>query len=276
MSPRSVSIIMSKEIRDARKNHWFIVIGLLFALLAMSLSILGLSGLGNFGVAGFGRTAASLLNLVLIIVPLMGLLLGAMSVVAEREQGTLMTLLAQPVTINEVLLGKYLGCACALVAAVLLGFGASGFVIARYAGLEQIADYLTLVLCTILLGLAFLSLGFCISIFSRRHTTALGLAIFTWFAFIFLSDLGIMGTAMVLKFSPRTLFWLVAINPAQSFKLAVVGELQKSFETFGVAGMQAADLFGAWFMPMLAGSMVAWIVIPLTAVFSFFKARCVD
>ncbi len=276
MSPYTVLVIMEKEIRDARKNRWFIVIGLLFGVLAMSLSLLGLSGLGNVGVAGFGRTAASLLNLVLLIVPLMGLLLGAISVVAEREQGTLMTLLAQPVTVNEVLLGKYLGSACALTAAVLLGFGASGFVIARYAGSQQIGDYMTLVFFTILLGLAFLSLGFCISIFTRRHTMALGLALFTWFAFIFLSDLGLMGTAIVLKLSPSAIFWLVAINPAQSFKLAVVGELQKSFETFGAVGMQAADLFGEWFSVLLLGVMFAWILIPLISALSFFKTRCID
>ena len=276
MSARSVLVIMGKEIRDARRNRWFVVIGLLFALLAVSLSLLGLSGLGNIGVAGFGRTAASLLNLVLLIVPLMGLLLGAMSVVSEREQGTLMTLLAQPVTVNEVFLGKYLGSACALVAAVLLGFGASSLIIARYAGGGQIGDFLTLVLFTVLLGLAFLSVGFCISIFTRRHTMAIGLGLFAWFAFIFLSDLGLMGTAMVLKLSPRALFWLVMINPAQSFKLAVVGALQKSYETFGAAGMLAADMFGPWLIVLLSGVMIAWIFVPLLAAFSFFRTRCVD
>ncbi len=276
MSPHTVLVIMGKEIRDARRNRWFVVIGLLFALLAISLSLLGLSGLGNFGVAGFGRTAASLLNLVLLIVPLMGLLLGAMSIVSEREQGTLLNLMAQPVTVNEVFLGKYLGSASALVSAILLGFGASGLIIGHYAGAEQIGDYLLLVLFTVLLGLAFLSVGFCISLFARRHTMALGLALFTWFAFIFLSDLGLMGTAMALKLSSRALFWLIVANPAQSFKLAVVGALQKSFETFGVVGMQAADMFGEGLIVFLAGVMLAWILIPLAAAFSFFRSRCVD
>ena len=122
MSFRSVFIIMEKEIRDAKRNQWFVMISVLFTLLSVSLSLLGLSGLGSFGVAGFGRTAASLLNLVLLIVPLLGLLLGAMSVVGEKEQGTLLTLLAQPVTVPEIFLGKYLGAAAAVVATILLGF----------------------------------------------------------------------------------------------------------------------------------------------------------
>lgn len=276
MSLETIWIIMGKEIRDARRNKWFVVVSLLFTLLSVSLSVLGLSGLGSFGVAGFGRTAASLLNLVLLIVPLMGLLLGAMSVVGEREQGTLVTLLAQPVTANEVFLGKYLGAAFAIITTVLLGFGTSGLVITRYAGMDQIADYLILVIFTILLGLVYLGLGFWISIFTRRHATAIGVALFLWFMFIFLSDLGLMGTTMILKLSPRTLFWLVLVNPAQSFKLAVVGNLQKSLETFGAAGIWASDVFGGWLVILLLFVLLAWILVPLITVLFLFRTRCVD
>ena len=267
---------MEKEMRDARRNRWFIVISALFALLSVSLSFLGLSGLGSLGIAGFGRTAASLLNLVLLIVPLMGLLLGAMSVAGEREQGTLITLLAQPVTVGEVFIGKYLGAAAALSTTVLLGFGASGLVIARYAGPSQIGEYLSLVAFTVLVGLVYLSLGFCVSIFTRRNATAVGIALFVWFVFIFLSDLGLMGTAIVLKLTPGELFWLVLANPAQSFKLAVMGTLQKSLESFGASGLYAAELFGRWLVVVLSAVMLAWILAPLSAAFLYFKARCAD
>ena len=261
---------------DARRNRWFVVISVLFALLSVSLSLLGLSGLGSLGIAGFGRTAASLLNLVLLIVPLMGLLLGAMSVAGEREQGTLITLLAQPVTAGEVFIGKYLGAAAALSATVFLGFGASGLVIARYAGSGQIGEYLSLTAFTVLLGFAYLSLGFCVSIFTRRNATAVGIALFVWFVFIFLSDLGLKGTAIVLKLTPGELFWLALANPAQSFKLAVMGTLQKSLESFGAAGLYAAECLGRRLVAVLSAVMAVWIVAPLLAAFFYFRARCAD
>jgi Cu-processing system permease protein len=276
MSAETIIIIIQKEIKDALRNRWFVVISVLFTLLSVSLSLLGLSGLGSFGIAGFGRTAASLLNLVLLIVPVMGLLLGAMSVVGEREQGTLVTLLAQPVSVNEVFLGKYLGITASVISTIFLGFGASALVIAKYAGFEQIGDYLILVLFTVFLGLAYLSIGFCISIFVKRHATAVGLALFTWFLFMFLSDLGLMGTAMVLKLSPGTLFWLVLINPAQAFKIAVIGHLQKSLEAFGTAGLYASEALGNWLVPVLFGAIAAWILLPLAAAFIFFRRRCVE
>src|SRR3989338_9236239 len=133
----NVFIIMEKEVRDSRRNRWFVLISLIFAGLSLSLSLFSFAGIGSFGISGFGRTTASLLNLVLLIVPLMGLLLGAMSIAGEREQGTLITLLAQPVTAGEIFTGKYLGSALALTSTILLGFGASAVVIARYAGTQE-------------------------------------------------------------------------------------------------------------------------------------------
>ncbi len=276
MNLKTVGLLAFKETRDARRNRWFLVVSALFALLSVSLSLLGLAGLGSMGISGFGRTAASLLNLVLLIVPLMGLLLGAMSIAGEREQGTLVTLLAQPVTASEVFMGKYLGSASALLSTLFLGFGANALVIARYAGAQEIGDYLRLVAFTMLLGLSYLSLGFLASVFVRRQTTAVGIALFLWFTFIFLSDLGLMGTAIVLRLSPNELFWLVLVNPAQSFKLAVIGAIQKSLESFGAAGLYASDVFGPWLAAVLGAVLCVWILAPLGAALAVFGRRCAD
>ncbi|MBI1869733.1 MAG: ABC transporter permease subunit [Chlamydiae bacterium] len=276
ISVRNMGILMQKELVDVRHNRWFVVIAILFALLSLSLSLLGLSGLGTVGITGFGRTAASLLNLVLLIVPLMGLLLGAMSLVGEKEQGTLLTLLAQPVTLSEILLGKFFGGSLSILIAILLGFGASGLVIGRYAGTEQIVDYLILVGFTVLLGWTFLSIGFFISMWAKRHTMALGLALLFWFFFIFLSDLGLIGTTLVLKLSPGQMLGLILVNPVQSFKLAVAGSLQKSLESFGSVGMYAVQVFGNGLTIFLSGILVLWLVIPLLLSWIFFRSRCVD
>ena len=109
MDVTTIWMMLRKEFRDAQRNRWVTLLAAMFAVLSLALSTLGLSSLGTIGITGFGRTAASLLNLVLLLVPLMGLLMGAVSVSAEREQGTLVTVLAQPVTPSEVLLGKFLG-----------------------------------------------------------------------------------------------------------------------------------------------------------------------
>jgi Cu-processing system permease protein len=263
MSPATVLVISGKEIREARQNRWFVVFAVIFAGLALGLSLMGMSGLGNVGVSGFGRTAASLLNLVMVVVPLMALLIGAMSVAGEREQGTLQTLLAQPVVLEEVLLGKFLGLSAALLATILAGFGLSALVIGYYGGSAQVGGYAQLVGYTCLFGLGYLSVGYFVSTLFRRVPTALGIALFLWLTSVFLSDLGLMGTAVVLKLDARTLLWLSLANPAQVFKLLVLDGLQGNLETLGPAGLYAADVFGNWLRPALVGILAAWVVVPL-------------
>lgn len=273
MDLRSVRIIAGKEFRDSRRNRWVGLLAGLFTVLALSLSYLGLSGLGTFGVSGFGRTAASLLNLVVLVVPLMGLLTGAVSLAGERERGTLLTLMAQPVTAGEIVLGKFLGAAAALLTALLAGFGLSGLLIARFAGWQELASYLGLVACTLPLGLAYLGLGFCLSAVARRHATALGGAVVLWLALTLLSDLGLMGTAMVLRLDPGQLFWLSLGNPVQAFRLSAMELLQGNLELLGASGLYASGTLGRWLLPVLAAVLAAWVAASVSAALALFRRR---
>ncbi|MBI4971040.1 MAG: ABC transporter permease subunit [Candidatus Omnitrophica bacterium] len=271
----NVGIILRKEIEDARRNRWFILLSVIFSGLTLTLCLFGYSGLGNFGVAGFGRTAASILNLVLLIVPLMGLVLGAVSISGEREHGTLLMLLAQPVTSSEILVGKYLGVAIAVSGSLLLGFGLSGMVIGWYGGAANVAGYLILVGFTLLLGLVTLGLGFCLSVFNHKSATAIGGAIFVWFLLLFISDLGMMGTAMVLKLAPRVLLWFTFLNPVQVFRLAVINLLHGDLESLGGVGTYAMEVFGSGATWFFAGFLFLWVVVPLVLSLVVFKRKCV-
>jgi Cu-processing system permease protein len=208
--------LAQKEWHDACCNRWFVLYTVAFAALALALAWLALSGLGSSGLAGFGRTGASLINLVLLIVPLMGLTLGALSLAGEREHGTLLYLLAQPVTPVEVLLGKYLGLALALCAALVPGFGLSGLLIAWQGGATQVGAYLAMVVLGFLLALVSLSVGVLISAAARHGSTAVGCALFLWLLLVFFGDLGVMGTALVLRVEIDQLLTLALFPPCRS------------------------------------------------------------
>ena len=188
MDASNILTLSQKELRDSLRNRWFLLYTAAFISLTLALSALALSGSDIAGFAGFGRTAASLVNLVMLIVPLMALTTGAQSLAGEQERGSLVYLLAQPVNRAEVLLGKYLGLALALLAALTLGFGSSGLVIALSGGdTAEPGVYLQLVLLAFLLALVMLSVGFLISAFSRKASVAVGVSLFLWLVFVFLS-----------------------------------------------------------------------------------------
>ncbi len=269
----NVLLFVQKELGDARRNRWLWLYTLIFVLLASALAWLGLSAIGSYGVAGFGRTGASLVNLILLIVPLMGLTLGALSVAGERERGTLLYVLAQPVSTTEVFLGKYLGLALALIAALGAGFGLSGMLIAWQGGFVQSEVYLALLGVTVLLALTSLALGFLISVMTRQGASAMGTALFLWLSLVFLSDLGLMGTALVLRVRADQLLALALLNPVQSFKLAAVLIVQGGLEILGPAGLYAMRTFGEFLMPFLLAVLALWTLLAVTLAVVVFRRR---
>jgi len=271
VAPGTIWTIARKEIRDALRNRWFMLYTAAFAVLATALSWLSLAGTETFGYAGYGRTAAGLINLIILIVPLMGLTAGAGAVAGERESRTLAFLLAQPVTRFEVLAGKYLGLAISLLSALALGFGASAVVASR-AHVDA-ADFGLLVALTGVLALAMLSLGLLVSTLARRASAALGAAVVLWLALVFLGDLGLMGTTLVFDLPVGNLFVLSLINPLQVFKMAALDGIHASLDVLGPAGLWAMQQWGGRLGWVFGGALAAWTVGPLAAAFVLFVRR---
>ena len=273
MDFENVLILIQKELRDALRNRWFLLYAVAFAALSLALAWFSASGAGSYGVAGFGRTTAGLINLILLIVPLMGLTLGALALAGEREKGTLIYLLAQPVSGGELLLGKFIGLALALTAALVIGFGLTGVLMAFAGGGGDFVIYLTLLALSVLLGIASLSLGFLISAAVRRAATAVGLALFLWLALVYFGDLGLMGTAVVLQLDIQQLLALALVNPLQVFKIAAVLDLRDNLEVLGPAGIYAFRTYGVALWPLLVGLLLAWVVAPFALAARVFKKR---
>lgn len=273
MNDKVIWALAQKELRDALHNRWFLLYTLAFIGLALALSYMSLAGAGIAGFAGFGRTAASLINLVLLIIPLMALTIGAQSLAHEQEQGTLAYLLAQPVTRVEVFVGKYLGLALSLLASLGLGFGIAGIVLALANGAGSPAAYVSLVLRTFLLSLTMLSVGFLISAFTKRAGVAIGIGLFLWLVFVFLGDLGLMGTAITLRLPVEQLLWLSLLNPLQVFKMAAILDINATLDLLGPAGIYAMQEYGAQLHGVFLTLTVGWIVAPALAAYVRFHLR---
>ena len=270
----NIQIIAEKELREALRNRWFLLYALAFGGLALALSFLSQPGGSvSSSLSGYGRTAASLTNLVLLFVPLIGLTLGAVSVAGERESGVLDYLLSQPVTHAEVLIGKYLGLAGALFGSLCLGFGLAGVVLAWRGSEGGIGSYLMTVALACLLGLAMLSLGFLVSTTTQKTSVALGSALFLWLFLAFIGDLGLMGTAVVTQMPIEQVFWITAINPLQLFKMAAILSLQAHLEVLGPAGIYAIREFGNSLMLIMLAGLILWVFIPLGVALAVFPQQ---
>lgn len=269
--PRNVAIIARKELKDAVRNRWFLLYAAIFTVLAVALSFLSTLGAAAYGHIGYGRTAAVLVNLVALIVPLMALNVGAASLAAERERGTLAYLLAQPLDRGEILLGKFVGLTVALAAALAGGFGVSAAALALAGTRGDAGSYATLVGVSLVLAVAMLAVGLLVSAASPRASVAGGVAVTLWLGFVLLTDLGLMGSTLVFKLGAPQLLHVALINPLQVFKLAVLSHLNPTLDMLGPAGMYATTTYGAGLPWIFAGALAAWVTVPLAGAAMIFS-----
>jgi Cu-processing system permease protein len=150
-----------------------------------------------------------------------------------------------------------------MLLALLLGFGLSGLLIAWQGGATQAGDYLLLMLLAFVLALASLSLGFLISAAVGKSATAVGLALFLWLLLVFFGDLGLMGTAIVLRLDIDHLFTLALLNPLQLFKMAAILAIRSNLEVLGPAGTYAVRTYGSQLMAFLIAILAIWALLPL-------------
>ncbi len=177
------------ELQERIRDRWVVVISILFALLASAVGLYG-----SHAEADVAKlTGPSLVTLASLLIPLVALVLSHDAIVGERERNTLGLLLSLPVSRYEVVIAKLLGRSLALAMAVLLGLGAA-IVVSDPEGVEAL---LALAGPTLLLGLAFLSIGLLISSCTRRQVTAASAVVVTWFGLVFFYDLGLLGLLVI-------------------------------------------------------------------------------
>lgn len=256
--------IAHRELRDAVRSRWFILYTIAFAGLGLAVSFVSAASTGGTGLAGFGRTTAGLINLVLLVVPLMALTAGAGSIASDRERGMLAYVLAQPVARLELLLGKYLGIAGALLACLCLGLGSCAVILAWKGMRTSPASIVWLMGVSFALALAMLSVGMLISTLARRASVAVGTAIFVWLTLVFVSDLALMAGAVALRFRIEQLFAMSLANPLQVFKMWSLHAVETSLDVLGPAGLYASEEYGSTLHVIFGACIAGWVIVPLT------------
>ena len=263
MNLATIGLLARMEFRAALRNWWLLLYAVVFTVLTVGVSYLSGTDLAGLERGQFGRTAAALTNVVLLVVPLFGLLAGALAIASDRERGLLAYFMAQPISAAELFWGKYVGTALALAASLGVGFGVAALALARSGGLDAVS-LAWLVGLSMLLMLASFSIGTLISILAGRSAMALGLAMFVWVVLLFLGDLGLMATVVATRLDLRVVIGIALLNPAEAYKIASIDQVGTSLDALGPAGNYLVRNLGWGLRPLLIGLLVAWTVIPST------------
>lgn len=269
-------IVAVKEFRDAVRNRWAFSLTLVFALLALGIAYFGASASGVVGFTSLATTLVSLASLAIFLIPLIALLLAYDSIVGEEEQGTLLLLLAYPITRTQLLAGKFLGHAAVLALSIALGFGIAALLIGwltnELGERELWQAFGIFIVSAILLGWSFVAIAYVASAWAREKSQAAGGALLVWFWFVLIFDLILLGLLVISSDSTNNawLSYLLFLNPADLFRVVNLAgfEAVRSYTGLGTLAT------GALFQPsILIASLLVWVILPLAAAAWLFNRR---
>lgn len=274
MSP--IWIITGKEVRDSLRNRWVLAATLLLAALALSLGFLGSSPTGSVKVDPLTVTVVSLSSLSIFLIPLIAMLLAYDAVIGEIERGTMALLLSYPVSRWQVLVGKFIGHLIILTLATTAGYGLAGMALQlAHGGLDFAAwkPFALLIVASVLLGAAFLAMGYLISAKVKERGTAAGIAIGVWLFFVVIFDMALLGILVADSKQAITapmLETILLFNPADVYRLLNLTGYENTAMYAGMAGLSGQLTLG---MPVLVAAQLLWIALPFALAAWIFRKR---
>jgi Cu-processing system permease protein len=246
------------------RNKWTLIFAVAFGALVVSISYFGMRAEGFSGMQNFTRTSASILNLVLYLVPLVALTMGTLSFTGDK--GATELLFSQPVLRSEVQLGKLLGVFWSIALSTLSGFALTGALVVAENGIAGLARYTSFVLLSLALSLIFLCLSVLIATINRRKSKAFGMALFLWFFFVLFYDLLALGGTLLLEGRAANTFLFLSLfgNPVDMVRVAALITLD-NVTIFGAAGAALLRFLGGKLLSvlLLVVGLTGWILLPL-------------
>jgi Cu-processing system permease protein len=237
-----------------------VVLGYTIFLLAVSFSLFQLEENNS-------KAILSLLNIVLIVVPLISMIFTTIHYYNSYEFIELM--LSQPLSRTKILLSEYGGVALSLLSAFFIGIGIP---VLLFAFNETGIALLFTGGC---LTLVFASIAFLASVKARDKARGIGAALLLWFYFALIYD----GLVLLILFSfseyPMEKFTLLmaALNPIDLGRIFIMLKMDIS-ALMGYTGALYKNFFGSSTGVLFTtGIMLLWATVPLLLAVRAFKKK---
>jgi Cu-processing system permease protein len=240
--------IIKYVITDILRNK-IVVIYTVF-LLAASFSVFSLEDNSSKGLL-------SLLNIILIVVPLVSVIFSTIYMYNSVEFIEL--LVSQPLKRRSIWLSLFAGLACSLSIAFFIGAGIPVLIYqANRIGL-------TMILTGVILSVIFAAIAFLATVKMRDKAKGIGAAIMLWLYFSLLFD----GLVLFLLFQfadypmEKPMIALSALNPIDLSRILILLQLDVS-AMMGYTGAVFKDFFGTSTGLMFSFFvLLSWIIIPV-------------
>lgn len=203
------------------------------------------------------KAMLSLLNIVLIVLPLVSLIFTTIHYYNSYEFIELMS--SQPMSRTRILLSEFAGVSISLLSAFFIGVGIPVLLFSADA------TGFALLFTGLALTLVFASIAFFASVVARDKARGIGFALLLWFYFALIYD----GLVLLILFSfsdyplEKLTLLLSALNPIDLGRIFIMLKMDIS-ALMGYTGALYKDFFGSGTgILFTTGIMLLWVILPL-------------
>ncbi len=250
--------IIKYVISDLLRNRTILFYTLV--LLTLSLSIFLMEDNTDKGIA-------SMLNLVLFVVPLVCIVFSSIYLYNSAEFIAL--LVSQPLKRQSIWLSIFIGLATAMTLAFFIGVGIPTFIFAYSL------SGITLVIGGLLLSLIFVSIATWTAVRIRDKSKGIGLAIILWLYFALIFDAMLLFLLFQFADYPieKMMIAVSMLNPIDISRILILLEIDLS-AMMGYTGAIFRDFFGTHIgMLITVLVMLMWTALPLWFATRHFKKK---
>ena len=244
--------ILKYSFYDLMRSRWSYVYFVFYLLLGFILLFLN---------NDLSKAVITLMNVIIILVPLIGTIFGVMYYYNSKEFTEL--LLAQPLNRSSIFLGQYLGVALSLSLSLVLGIGIP-FVFYGLFKSTVIWDFSLLLISGTFLTFIFTSLAFNIALSNENKIKGFGYAILLWMLLAIVYDGVFLMSLIIFEDYPLDKLSLVGtiLNPIDLSRTLILLKLDIS-ALLGYTGAVFKKFFGTnygLFISFL--SLGLWVIVP--------------
>lgn len=256
--------ILKYSFYDLMRSRWSYVYFAFYLLLGVVLLFLN---------NDLSKAVITLMNVIIVLVPLIGTIFGVMYYYNSKEFTEL--LLAQPLKRSSIFLGQYLGVALSLSMSLILGLGIPFMAYGLFKS-NAIWDFSLLLITGAFLTLIFTALAFNIALSNENKIKGFGYAILLWLFLAIIYD-GIFLMSLILfedyPLDKLSLFGTM-LNPIDLSRTLILLKLDIS-ALLGYTGAVFKKFFGTNFGLIISFIMLTlWIILPVLRI--VFKSKRKD
>jgi Cu-processing system permease protein len=213
------------------------------------------------------KAVITLMNVIIVLVPLIGTIFGVMYYYNSKEFTEL--LLAQPLKRSTIFLGQYLGVAISLSMSLVLGLGIP-FILYGLFKSNAIWDFSLLLITGVFLTFIFSALAFNMALSNENKIKGFGYAILLWLFLAIIYDGIFLMSLILFEDYPLDKLSLVGtmLNPIDLSRTLILLKLDIS-ALLGYTGAVFKQFFGTHFGLIVSIIMLSiWVVLPVLRIVS--------